>query len=45
MKHNGVVNGAVLTKDETGILSWSENGTPAPMGRRCRPADRAGHET
>jgi hypothetical protein len=27
MKHDGSVNGAVLTKDETRILSWSEDKT------------------
>ena len=45
MKHDGRVRGALLTKDETRILSWSWEKTAAPVGRRDRPADRTRHET
>ena len=44
MTYDGGVDGAVLTKDETRILSWSFD-NPAPVGHRDQPADRTGHET
>ena len=44
MTHDDTVWGALLSRDETRILSWSVRQNPAAVGRGDRSADRPGDD-